>query len=78
MAGRGDSHMDKIQSLEQEIFDDCWIVVLSFTKKDWSELELLASDLKDQGAFNSSVFKCIVGAVCLWTNNGNGIRESDH
>lgn len=62
---------------EIELFDDCFVDILSFTKRDWDVLETLAMTLRDQNMFGGNDFKCTIAALALYLDSGHGLRQAD-
>lgn len=68
----GTSQDDTVELDIDNLWLDCW----SITKKEFDELFTLRDSLAKEGYFNGDRDKCLVLAVGIWVELGNGIREA--
>lgn len=55
--------------------NDLWIDVLSFTKRDFQEIEIIRDFIVAEGFFKGDRDKCLILALAIWVNDGAGMKE---
>lgn len=59
-------------------YDDLWIDIPGFTKKDWDWIEAKAIELAQDGHFKGNLVRCVSLALAYYVSEGYGLREPEH